>query len=81
MPIYLDSPGFSAVLQENRLRIPISTWRVHGLSTFNYDAVAAYLPINTSDESRPTLGIYKVYSILGGDLSLPETFALLAAAE
>jgi hypothetical protein len=81
MPIYLDSPGFSAVLQGNRLRIPVPTWRVRGLSTFNYDAVAAYLQINTSDESRPTLGVYKVYSVLSGDLSLPETFTLPAAAE
>lgn len=81
MPIYLDSPGFSVVLQGNRLRIPVPAWRVRDLGTFNYDAVTVYMQVNTSDESRPTLGVYKVYSVLSGDLSLPETFTLPAAAE
>lgn len=81
MPIYLDSPGFSVVLQGNRLRIPVPAWRVRGLSSFNYDAVSAYMQLNTSDESRPTLGVYKVYSVLSGDLSLPGTFSLPVGTE
>lgn len=76
MPIYLDSPGFSVVLQGNRLRIPVPAWRMRDLGTFNYDAVAAFMQVNSSDDSRPTLGVYKVYSVLSGDLSLPGTFAL-----
>ena len=81
MPIYLDSPGFSVVLQGERLRIPVPAWRVRELSTFNYDAVAAYMQVNSSDDSRPTLGVYKVYSVLSGDLSLPKTFTLPGGAE
>ena len=76
MPIYLDSPGFSAILKGNRLRIPVQDWRIRELGTFDYDAVAAYMQVNTSDESRPTLGVYEVYSVFSGDLSLPKTFTL-----
>ena len=76
MPIYLDSPGYSVVLKGNRLRIPVPAWRIRGLDSFDYDAVTAYMQVNASDESRPTLGVYAVYSVLSGDLSLPDTFAL-----
>lgn len=80
MPIDLDSPGFSVVLQGNRLRIPVPAWRVRNFDTFNYDAVAAYMQVNSSDDSRPTLGVYKVYSVLSGDLSLPRTFTFPGSA-
>ena len=80
MPIYLDSPGFSAILKGNRLRIPVQDWRIRELGSFNYDAVTAYMEVNTSDESRPTLGVYEVYSVLSGDLSLPKTFTLPEAS-
>ncbi|MEM6453499.1 MAG: hypothetical protein AAF772_00255 [Acidobacteriota bacterium] len=76
MPIYLDSPGHTVLLQGNRLRIVVPGWRIRNLDRFNYDGVTAYLQVNASDESRPTLGIYKVYSVLSGDLSLPKTFKL-----
>ena len=76
MPIYLDSPGFSVVLRGNRLRIPVPAWRIRDLSAFNFDAVTAYLQVNTSDSSRPTLGVYQVYSVLSGNLSLPQRFTL-----
>lgn len=76
MPIYLDSPGFSVVLQGKTLRIPVPAWRIRDLESFNYDAVTAYMQVNTSDPSRPTLGVYQVYSVLSGDLSLPQTFRL-----
>lgn len=76
MPIYLDSPGFSAVLRGKSLRIPVPAWRIRQLERFNYDAVTAYLQVNTSDDGRPTLGVYRVYSVLSGDLSLPQSFVL-----
>ncbi len=75
MPIYLDSPGFSVVMRGDRLRIPVPAWRIRDLGRFNFDAVTAYLQVNTSDSERPTLGVYKVYSVLSGDLSLPQTFS------
>lgn len=79
MPIYLDSPGFSAVMMRDRLRIPVPGWRIRGLDTFSFDAVSAYMQVNTSDDARPTLGVYEVYSVLSGDLSLPGRFRLRGA--
>ena len=49
---------------------------IRGLDSFQYDAVTAYMQVNGSDEARPTLGVYKVYSVLSGDLSLPRNFRL-----
>ncbi len=71
MPMYLDSPGFSVVRQGNTLKILVPAQRVNDKTDFNFDAVTAYMEVNTSDESRPMLGVYEVYSVLSGDLSLP----------
>jgi len=71
MPIYLDSPGHSVVLDEDTIRILVPAFRVSGETTFNFDAVTAYLEVNTSDDDRPMLGVYEVYDILSDDLSLP----------
>ena len=71
MPLYLDSPGFSVVLKGDRLKVVVPLDRVGGRSDFSFDAVTAYMEVNTSDESRPLLGVYHVYGVLSGDLSLP----------
>ncbi|WP_227368095.1 hypothetical protein [Halomonas sp. M20] len=71
MPLYLDSPGLSVVLQGDTLRILVPAWRVQNAREFSFDAVTAYLEVNTSDDSRPMLGIYEVYDVASGDLSLP----------
>lgn len=71
MNLYLDSPGFSAVLQGDTLKVLVPAQRVNNEMDFNFDAVTAYLEVNTSDENRPMLGVYEVYSVLSGDLSLP----------
>lgn len=71
MPLYLDSPGLTVVLQGDTLRIVVPAWRIRGETNFSFDAVTAYLEVNTSDESRPMLGVYEVYSVASGDLSLP----------
>ncbi len=76
MPIYLDSPGHTVVASGGRLRIVVPAWRIRGLEGFRYDAVVAYMQVNTSDEDRPMLGVYQAYSVLSGDLSLPKTFSL-----
>ena len=76
MPIYLDSHGFSAVLRGDTLRIPVPAWRIRDLVSFRYDAVTAYLEVNLEDAERPTLGVYRVYEVLSGDLSLPHRFTL-----
>lgn len=71
MPMYLDSPGFAVQLQRNKLRVTLPVNRVSNKKNFRYDAVTAYLEVNTSDSTRPLLGVYEVYSVLSGDLSLP----------
>ncbi len=75
MPIHLDSPGFAVVLQAGTLRIPVPVRRIRDLTEFRYDAVTAYLEVNFKDAGRPTLGVYSVYDVLSGDLSLPLSFS------
>ena len=71
MPMYLDSPGFSVVLKGDTLRLLVPLDRVRGRSDFSFDAVTAYMEVNQSDADRPLLGVYEVYDVLSGDLSLP----------
>ncbi|MEM9006495.1 MAG: hypothetical protein AAGE59_23590 [Cyanobacteria bacterium P01_F01_bin.86] len=71
MAIYLDSPGFAVVTNQNTLRVLVPAQRVNHHIDFNFDAVTAYMEVNTRDASRPTLGVYEVYSVGSGDLSLP----------
>ncbi len=73
MPMYMDSPGFSVVDQDNTLKVLVPAQRVNGNTEFNFDGVTAYMEVNTSDENRPLLGVYQVYSVSSGDLSLPYT--------
>ena len=73
MPMYLDSPGHAIILERNTIRVVVPRYRISGKRSFNYDAVTAYMEVNTSDSSRPLLGVYEVYSVLSGDLSLPYT--------
>lgn len=71
MPMYLDSPGLSVVLDGATLRVLVPLDRVGGRRDFSFDAVTAYMEVNTSDDTRPLLGVYHVYEVLSGDLSLP----------
>lgn len=71
MPMYMDSPGYSIVTDQSTLRVLVPAQRIGHVTEFNFDAVAAYMEVNTSDSNRPLLGVYKVYSVASGDLSLP----------
>lgn len=71
MPIALDSPGFQVLVRDRLLRVVVPSYRLNNATAFNYDAVACYMEVNTSDTSRPMLGVYKVYQVKSGDLSLP----------
>lgn len=71
VPLYLDSPGFPVALAADTLRVVVPVPRVAGETNFTFDAASAYLTVNTSDPARPTLGVYDVYGILSGDLSMP----------
>lgn len=73
MPMYLDSPGFGVRLDGSTLTVVVPVDRVNNTTDFNFDAVTAYMEVNTSDTNRPMLGVYAVYTVLSGDLSLPYT--------
>ena len=73
MPMYMDSPGYSVVTNKENLTVLVPSQRIDHKKEFNYDAVSAYMEVNTSDEKRPLLGVYEVYGVLSGDLSLPYT--------
>ena len=71
MPMYMDSPGFHVITKGNEIKVVVPTYRVSGKTNFNFDGVAAYMQVNTSKEGLPLLGVYAVYSVASGDLSLP----------
>lgn len=71
MPMYMDSPGYSVLTQENKIRVIVPAYRINGKTDFNFDAVTAYMQVNTTKEDYPLLGVYSVYSVASGDLSLP----------
>jgi len=73
MPMYLDSPGFQVVLRDGLLKIIVPLFRMSNRTDFQFDAVSAYMRVNTSQPDAPMLGVFKVYSVLSSDLSLPYT--------
>lgn len=73
MPMYMDSPGHPVITKGNVIRVVVPAYRMNNKNQFNFDAVTAYMQVNTSNPDFPMLGVYTVYSIASGDLSLPYT--------
>lgn len=71
MPMYFDSPGFPVATAGNKIRVVVPAYRINDKTQFKFDAVSVFMKVNTSDETLPMLGVYEVYSIASGDLSLP----------
>lgn len=71
MPMYMDSPGYQVIHRGNTIKVVIPAAFVNHNTSFSYDAVAAFMKVNTSDATKPMLGVYEVYKVLSGDLSLP----------
>ncbi len=83
MAMYMDSPNFNVVTQGNAIRVVIPTSRINEQTGFGFDAVGAYMEVSTGEGggtggkgdhqggAKPMLGVYKVYSVLSGNLSLP----------
>ena len=71
MPMYMDSPGFPVITKGNSIRVVVPAYRMNHQTDFSFDGVAAYMQVNGSDQKRPMLGVYEVYSVASGDLSLP----------
>ncbi|MEM6726245.1 MAG: hypothetical protein AAF598_19535, partial [Bacteroidota bacterium] len=71
MPMYMDSPGHPIITKGQTIRVVVPAYRMNHKTVFNFDAVAAYMQVNGSIPNLPMLGVYAVYSIASGDLSLP----------
>jgi len=73
MPMYMDSPGYPVTTKENTIKVVVPNYRMNNQTDFSYDGVTAFMKVNTSKEDIPMLGVYEVYSVASGDLSLPYT--------
>lgn len=71
MPMYMDSPGYQVVQEKNKIKVIVPDYRINHKINFKYDAVTCYMKVDTDMKNKPMLGVYKVYSIASGDLSLP----------
>ncbi len=73
MPMYMDSPGYPVSTKNSAIKVVIPDYRINHRVDYSYDGVTAFLKVNTSKEDLPMLGVYEVFSIASGDLSLPFT--------
>ena len=71
MPMFMDSPGFQVITKGNSIKVIIPNYRISHKTNFKFDAVAAFMQVNTEQSNLPMLGVYEVYSVLSKDLSLP----------
>lgn len=71
MPMYMDSPGYPVKSKNNTIKVVVPDYRINNKTNFSYDGVAAFMKVNTSNSELPLLGVYEVYSVASGDLSLP----------
>lgn len=78
MPMYMDSPGFNVTTKGNTIKVVVPDYRMNNKTDFKFDAVTCFMEVNTGDSgkhsesgAKPMLGVYKVYSIASGNLSLP----------
>lgn len=78
MAMYMDSPGFNVVTKGNSIKVIVPDFRINNKTDFKFDAVSCFMEVNTGaggshdgDGAKPMLGVYKVYTILSGNLSLP----------
>ncbi|RUA14671.1 MAG: hypothetical protein DSY83_08990 [Flavobacteriia bacterium] len=73
MPMYMDSPGYPVIAKNKTIKVVVPAYRMNNRTDFKYDGVTAFLKVNTSNENLPMLGVYEVFSVASGDLSLPFT--------
>ena len=73
MPMYMDSPGYPVTTQQKTIKVVVPNYRMNNRTDFNYDGVTAFMRVNTSNDDMPMLGVYEVFSVASGDLSLPFT--------
>ena len=71
MPMYMDSPGYPVTTKTNTIKVIVPDYRMNNKTDFSYDGVTAFMKVNTSNKNFPMLGVYEVFSVASGDLSLP----------
>ncbi|WP_299159026.1 hypothetical protein [uncultured Tenacibaculum sp.] len=71
MPMYMDSPGYPITTKRNTIKVVVPNYRMNNQTNFNYDGVTAFMKVNTSNKNLPMLGVYEVFSVASGNLSLP----------
>ncbi|WP_090156521.1 hypothetical protein [Dyadobacter soli] len=76
MPMYFDSPGFNVITEGSAIRVLIPAFRMHHKKDFKFDAVSCYMQMSHGEDhhgtgKEPMLGVYNVYGVLSGNLSLP----------
>jgi hypothetical protein len=78
MAMYMDSPGFNIVTKGNSIKVIVPDFRINNKKDFKFDAVSCYLEVSTgaggsheTEGTKPMLGVYKVYTVASGNLSLP----------
>ncbi|WP_243414935.1 hypothetical protein [Flagellimonas aquimarina] len=71
MPMYMDSPGYPVLTKNEIIKVVVPDYRINNRINFTYDGVTAFMKVNTSVDDMPMLGVYEVFSIASGDLSLP----------
>ncbi len=82
MPMYMDSPGFNIIAKGNSIKVVVPNYRINNKIDFKFDAVTCFMEVNTGDgktevgthnesNEKPMLGVYKVYSVASGKLTLP----------
>ncbi len=71
MPMYMDSPGYPVTTKNSNIKVIVPDYRMNNKTDFSYDGVTAFMKVNTSDDNLPMLGVYEVFSVASGDLSLP----------
>lgn len=70
MPMYMDSPGYPVITRGATIKVVVPAYRI-ARHDFQFDGVTAYMQVNASVKDKPLLGVYQVYSVASGDLSLP----------
>jgi hypothetical protein len=79
MDMFMDSPGFSVLTRGNAVKVLVPAQRISGRPDFKFDAVTAYMEVSAPagghkpGHDKPMLGVYDVFEVLSGDLSLPYT--------
>lgn len=78
MAMYMDSPGFNIVTKGNSIKVIVPDFRINNKKNFKFDAVSCYMEVSTgaggsheTEGTKPMLGVYKVYTVASGNLSLP----------